>query len=214
MHRPFYPKKDKLDSKEKGRSRYECALSPTCSQSCASVRFEDAVEQGLRALIVVDHERDVLDRRLRVLGEELANAGGHLADRLIDALFHGAEHDAHADRRKRDLGEAGVGRRFEAIVDDLAERPLQIVDDEHDVLERALEDMAVAFRDNRLAVLERHCLARLRMEGITGNTTDDAVDTAEPHPAGVDGRDERICTDTGNIAGNCFHHCHDDTTFL
>ncbi|MEN9412914.1 MAG: hypothetical protein RLZZ342_1, partial [Candidatus Parcubacteria bacterium] len=103
---------------------------------------------------------------------------------------------------------------LEAIVDDLAERPLQVVDDEHDVLERTLEDMTFALRDDRLAVRKGHCLARLRVEHVAGSATDHAVDAAEPHAAGVDRRDERIRTDTGNITGNCLDRCHNGTAFL
>lgn len=121
--------------------------------SAASVDREPPLEHGDERLVSVHDDRD----RVEPVGLAVdgLDAVDELVHGLLDGLLDDAEHDAEADGRERDVLVARFRGRLQSAVDDLAERTDEVVDDEHDVLERAAV-RAVALGDDGLPVLERH----------------------------------------------------------
>ena len=160
---------------------------------------EHRFQLALGGHIVVDDELDVGQVGLGVIGAEATDAIGYLADRFVDRLLHDAEHNAHPNCRQGHRGVASIRGGLETVVDDVAQATFQIVDHKDHVLEGAVV-FDVAGCDDGLAVTQGHCILRLLVKLITSIALNDTVDAAEPHTARVDGGDEGVGGDSGDVA--------------
>lgn len=166
---------------------------------------EGILEKFLRIGVDIDHERDVLDGRLRVLVEKPHDTADHLADSFFLRLLDHAEHDAHADRGKCDGFEACLRSGGETVQKHFAKRALEVVDDEDHIAELTVVLLAVAFGDDGCTMLERKGLSHLVVEQIASRTSNRAIDTSEPHAARIDGSDEGIAAGLGQVARDDIH---------
>jgi len=161
---------------------------------------EGTTQQTFGLRVAVHHESDLVEP-VAALVAELSDALSHLTDGLLLALLDRTKHDAHTDRRERDGLVARVGGRLQACVDDVAQRPLQVIDHEDHVGEgRSVRRRAMVGHDS-LSVGEGHRLLRLPVEQVAHYPLDDAVDSTEPHATRVDGSDESIGLDSRDVTG-------------
>lgn len=149
--------------------------------------------------LVPHHELDVAERRLASL-EELHHPRFKFAVGLLERLLDDAEHHAEANARDGDAGEARLARGFETRFHHLTQGRLQVVDHEHDVLERSTV-LAVARRHDRHEVAQ-FVLRCLGVEVVTCDTLDCSIDATEPHLARVDRCDEGVRGFVANVALN------------
>lgn len=175
-------------------SRLLCILHGRCS--LRPLEVEDESVEDVR--LIVDDECRFCERA-GVGGGEGFEPDDSLIRGLLGVFLDGAEHDARADRGEADLFVACLARRRESRDDDRVERALEIVDDEHDILELSAVH-ALLFGDDRVAVLERQGTTRLVVEHLSRRPLDHTVDPAEPRASGVDGGEEGIGLDCSDVA--------------
>lgn len=108
-------------------------------------------------------------------------------------------HHAEADERHRDGLVAGIARSRQPATHDDVQRLIEIVDDEDDVGETAVMPAELLGDDGLGGTVGAQCLGGLAVELVTGGTHDDTVDAAEPHATGVDGSDEYLSRDSGDV---------------
>ena len=123
----------------------------SCEARLAELR-DLLVEETLDLAVVVDYEGHLFD-----LVAELHLRAPHALEHLVHGfgprLLDDAEHDTESDGRKGHGLEARICRRLEAREHDYAQGLLEVVDDEHDVLERTVV-LTLLLRDDCLTVVE------------------------------------------------------------
>lgn len=156
----------------------------------------EGVEDVLR---VVDDDRHLLERA-RAPPDEPLDAAGDLAGGRRGVLLDLAEGEAGADRGHADGLVARLVRPLERRDDHGSERlpPVDVIDDEDDVAELGAV-LAALLGDHRLQVAERERRARLIVEHVARHALDDTVDATEPGAGGVDGGDEGVGLDLGDV---------------
>ena len=168
---------------------------------------ESAGEVVETELVTEGDHRDELDV-LRVRSAELADGEGHLVECGLDGPLVGAGHDAGADgghghvREPVDLG------LVETSSHDLAQRALQVVDDEDDVAELKVQ-IRSSGREVGATVVLPAVAGYLTVERVARDVVDGVVDASEPHATRVDGSDERVGLDLRDVAVDKVHASHD-----
>ena len=139
--------------------------------------------------LVPHDELDVLDRS-RTTSKKGFDTNLQFAVRLVESFFDNSQHDAETNSGNADRLESSLVGGFEACHHHLAKGRLQVVDDEHDILERST--ITVATESDDCLEVAQLVFRRLRVELVAGDTLDCSIDTAKPHLARIDCCDEGI----------------------